>query len=160
MQSTYRGRVEIGGVYLPQSTHRVAPVAFWRTFHHDGKISPGLVRVGGARPPPFAVFTITYEVAVYAPAEWADTLPLFHLYPYMYYVVSTLSAGTYTTTLHVMVDIVKRGGRASSTLIRLSDFSIMMECTPKSGHCHSVSTLWGRAKEKRRGEQDMSSLYC
>ncbi len=29
------GRVE------PQSTHRVATAAFWRTFHHDGKISPG-----------------------------------------------------------------------------------------------------------------------
>jgi hypothetical protein len=24
-----------------QSTHRVATVTFWRTFHHDGKISPG-----------------------------------------------------------------------------------------------------------------------
>jgi hypothetical protein len=25
-----------------QSTHRVATAAFWRTFYHDGKISPGL----------------------------------------------------------------------------------------------------------------------
>ncbi len=25
----------------PQSTHRVAVTGFWRTFHHDGKISPG-----------------------------------------------------------------------------------------------------------------------
>jgi hypothetical protein len=24
-----------------QSTHRVATPAFWRTFHHDGKINPG-----------------------------------------------------------------------------------------------------------------------
>ena len=38
-----------------------------------------LVRVGGARPPPFITFTITSKVAVYAPAEWADTLTLFHL---------------------------------------------------------------------------------
>jgi hypothetical protein len=68
--------------------------------------------VGGARPPPFAIFTITYKVAMYPPAEWADTLPLFHLYPYMYSVVSTLSAGAYTVTLYVMVDIVKRGGHA------------------------------------------------
>jgi hypothetical protein len=30
------------------------------------------VRVGGA-------FTLTSKVAVYAPAEWADTLTLFHL---------------------------------------------------------------------------------
>jgi len=56
--------------------HRVATAAFWRTFSHEGKISPGLVRVGGARPPPFI---ITSKVAVYAPAEWAETLTLFHL---------------------------------------------------------------------------------
>ncbi len=43
-----------------------------------------LVRVGGARPPPFTTITITSKVAVYAPAEWADTLTLFHLYQYMY----------------------------------------------------------------------------
>jgi hypothetical protein len=48
---------------------------FWRTFHHDGKISPGWwVWAGGARSPPFPIFTITYKVAVYAPAEWADIL--------------------------------------------------------------------------------------
>ena len=40
---------------------------------------------GGACPHPFTL--ITYKVAVYAPAEWADTLTLFHLYLYMYSVV-------------------------------------------------------------------------
>jgi hypothetical protein len=35
--------------------------------------------VGGVRPPPFITFTIISKVAVYAPAEWADTLTLFHL---------------------------------------------------------------------------------
>jgi hypothetical protein len=40
---------------------------------------------GGARPPPFITFIITYKVVVYAPAERADTLPLFLLYPYMNY---------------------------------------------------------------------------
>jgi hypothetical protein len=38
---------------------------------------------GGARPPSLTIATITYKVAVYAPAEWADTLLLFHLYPYV-----------------------------------------------------------------------------
>ncbi len=33
----------------------------------------------GARQPPFTTFTITSKVAVYAPAEWADILTLFHL---------------------------------------------------------------------------------
>ncbi len=32
-----------------------------------------------ARPPPLIPFTLTSKVAVYAPAEWADTLILFHL---------------------------------------------------------------------------------
>jgi hypothetical protein len=32
-----------------------------------------------ARSPPLITFTITSKVAVYAPAEWADTLTLFHL---------------------------------------------------------------------------------
>jgi hypothetical protein len=35
--------------------------------------------VGGARPPPFITLTITSKVAVYDPAEWADTLTLFKL---------------------------------------------------------------------------------
>jgi hypothetical protein len=39
--------------------HRVATAAFWRTFSDT--------------------FTLTSKVAVYAPAEWADTLTLFHL---------------------------------------------------------------------------------
>ncbi len=33
----------------------------------------------GARPSPFITFTFTSKVAVYAQAEWADTLTLFHL---------------------------------------------------------------------------------
>jgi hypothetical protein len=39
------------------------------------------VRVGGARSTPFTISTIIYKVVVYAPAEKADTLPLFLLYP-------------------------------------------------------------------------------
>jgi hypothetical protein len=35
---------------------------------------------GGCTPTPFHSITITYKVAVYAPAERADTLPLFHTY--------------------------------------------------------------------------------
>jgi hypothetical protein len=39
---------------------------------------------GGCTPTPLITFTLTSKVAVYAPAEWADTLNLFHLYQYMY----------------------------------------------------------------------------
>ncbi len=37
-----------------------------------------------------AKFTITYKVAVYAPAEWADTLTLFHFYQDMHSVDGSL----------------------------------------------------------------------
>ncbi len=43
----------------------------------------------GCTPIPFTIVTITYKVVVYAPAEWADTLTLFHLCQYMYSVVLT-----------------------------------------------------------------------
>ncbi len=53
--------------------------------------------VGGARPSPFTLSTITSKVVVYVPAEWADTLPLFLLYPYnrayMYTAVGAASKG-------------------------------------------------------------------
>ncbi len=39
--------------------------------------------------PCFTLVTITHKVFVYAPAEREGTLPLFHLYPYMYSVVRT-----------------------------------------------------------------------
>jgi hypothetical protein len=62
-----------------------------------------LVRVGGARPPPFNTFTLTSKVAVYAPAEWADTLTLVHLYQYMYSVdgpmFGSMGPSMYTTSL-------------------------------------------------------------
>ncbi len=35
-----------------------------------------------------SLIVITYKVVVYAPAERADTLPLFHLYPIMYSALS------------------------------------------------------------------------
>ncbi len=69
---------------------------FWRTFHHDGKIIPGC-----ARPSP-TTFTIAYEVDVYYPAEWADTLTLFHLYQYMYSVCVT------EVTHHYQIALGKR----------------------------------------------------
>jgi hypothetical protein len=39
---------------------------------------------GGARPPPLTLSTIASTVEVYVPAERADALPQFLLYPYMY----------------------------------------------------------------------------
>ncbi len=68
-------------LWWPQSKHRVATAAFWRTFHHGGKISPG-GEGGVCTPTPFSS-SITYKVAMNAPAERADTLTLFHLYPFV-----------------------------------------------------------------------------
>jgi hypothetical protein len=44
---------------------------------------------GGVRPPPFILSTNTSKVVVFAPAERADTLPFFLLYPCMYSVWAT-----------------------------------------------------------------------
>jgi len=38
---------------------------------------------GHCKPTPFILFAITYKVSVYAPAQRADTLTVFHLYPYV-----------------------------------------------------------------------------
>jgi hypothetical protein len=47
---------------------------FWRTFHHDGKISLSLSGYGVHAHPLFTLFTFTYK-------QRAGTLTLFHLYP-------------------------------------------------------------------------------
>jgi hypothetical protein len=62
----------------------VATAAFWRTFHHDGKLAQ-TGKGGGARRPPFTVFTIMYKVVVHSPAERTAsyTLPYHPLYPYV-----------------------------------------------------------------------------
>jgi hypothetical protein len=58
------------------------PLSGVHSIHHDGKISPGWWGWGGgASSPPFTIFTITYKVVVYGPAERAGTFPLFLLYP-------------------------------------------------------------------------------
>ncbi len=57
---------------------------FLRTFHHDGKISTAGELGGGARTPtPFTLFTTTYNVAVFTPAERTDLLipSISSLYP-------------------------------------------------------------------------------
>ncbi len=38
---------------------------------------------GGARPPPYIITIMTYKVAVNAPAERAEKLPLFHINLYV-----------------------------------------------------------------------------
>ncbi len=61
-----------------QTTEYTGKATFWRTFHYDGKISPD------CPPTLFHYIYHTYKVEEYAPAERADTLPPFLLYPYVY----------------------------------------------------------------------------
>jgi hypothetical protein len=83
-------------VYVPQSIHTE-----WQRplsgVHFIMMAKSALTGEGReCTPLPFhsTVVTVTYQVAVYAPAERADTLPyalpLFHLYPYMYSVICTI----------------------------------------------------------------------
>ncbi len=50
----------------------------------------------------------TSKVAVYAPAEWADTLTLFHLYQYMYSVGSIFRIAGYTYLINRHTHKIKR----------------------------------------------------
>jgi hypothetical protein len=52
------------------------------------KLAQAVEGMGGARPPPLTISTITYKVVVYVLADRADTRPLFLLYPYMYSVIA------------------------------------------------------------------------
>ena len=54
-----------------------------------------------------------------------------------------LSAGAYTTTLLLMIDRMKGGGRESPPRARLGRIYHHDECTStsESGHCQSISTL-------------------
>jgi len=73
---------------------------FWRAFHHDGKNTMH-GKDGWGTPPPFTIMYCTvstfaykvlvYKVLVYVPAERADTVTLFLLYPYPYSVVQSPS---------------------------------------------------------------------
>jgi hypothetical protein len=80
---------------------------------------------GGAHPPPFTTITITSKVAVHAPAEWADTLTLFHLYQYMYSVGRT----------HSLEGEGVRG-------------SIVRKTPDTAQYTIYVSTLWGSVLEE------------
>jgi hypothetical protein len=55
--------------------------------------------------------------------------------------VSALSAGVQTTTLYAILDIGKRGGRGAPPVQAWGDFTLMLECTPDSGHCRTVYSV-------------------
>ncbi len=55
--------------------------------------------------------------------------------------MSAHSAGTYTATLLVMVNVMKGGGRAPPTLTSQADFTLMTECTPESRRYYSVYSV-------------------
>jgi hypothetical protein len=67
-----------------------------------------------------------------------------------------------------MVDIVKGGGRARPRSPAWADFTLMMECTPESGNCYSVYSVFyliplmlagtGRQVESRLGNEKIPPL--
>jgi hypothetical protein len=81
-------------VYVPQSIHTEWqwPISGVHVIHFIMMEKSALTGEGGeCTPIPFhSIVTATYKVAVYTPAERTDTLPLFHLYTYMYSVVCTI----------------------------------------------------------------------
>jgi hypothetical protein len=56
--------------------------------------------------------------------------------------VSAHSAGAYTATLLVMVNVKIGGGRAPPTLTSYrTNFTLITECTPESSGCNSVYSV-------------------
>ncbi len=74
------------------------------------------MRVGGARPLPFTLSTITIKVVVYAPTESADALPLFLLCSYMYSVRIKFFLEPRGDACHTKPSLCIRMGAASHTM--------------------------------------------
>ncbi len=55
--------------------------------------------------------------------------------------MSCHSAGAYTATLLVMVNVMKGGGRAPLPSPAWANFTLMMECAPESSRCYSVYSV-------------------
>jgi hypothetical protein len=55
--------------------------------------------------------------------------------------VSAHSAGAYTATLLVIVNVMRGGGRAPPILPARANFTLMTECTPESNGCYSVYSV-------------------
>ncbi len=52
--------------------------------------------------------------------------------------MSAHSAGAYTATLLVRVNVMKGGGRAPPPSPARANFTLMTECTPENSGCYSV----------------------
>ncbi len=61
-----------------------------------------------------------------------------------------ISVASIATLLYEMVDRRKGGGRAPPPSAAWADFSIMLECTPESGRCHSVYSVRMNMRVGRR----------
>ncbi len=72
--------------------------------------------------------------------------------------VSVLAAGVHTTTFYVKVDILKKvvGVNPSPSPGR-ANFSIMMGCTPTSGHCHNC--VYSVVSSTRRANSTKNYQY-
>jgi hypothetical protein len=68
--------------------------------------------------------------------------------------VSAHSAGAYTATLLVMVNVMRGGGHAPPppTLTARTNFTLMTECTPESSVA-TLCTLWGVHTRRAVGSQ-------
>ncbi len=55
--------------------------------------------------------------------------------------MSAHSAGAYTATLLVMVNVIRGGGRAPPPSPARANFTLITECTPESSGCNSVYSV-------------------
>ncbi len=55
--------------------------------------------------------------------------------------MSAHSAGAYTATLLVRVNVMKGGGRGPPPSAARANFTLMTECTPENSGCYSVYSV-------------------
>ncbi len=99
-----------------------------------------MVRVRGARPPPFTLFTITNKVAVYAPAERGRCTPHISSLPPMY----SVAGGFNDTVNDFFTCAVDRDMVPLMSLITMTYFSpvLMTQHEKNENNSSPVSATW------------------
>jgi len=72
--------------------------------------------------------------------------------------VSAHSAGAYTATLLVMVNVKRGGGRAPPPSPARTNFTLITECTPESSGCNSVYSVGRPSQTDRSGRAGRESI--
>ncbi len=78
---------------------------------------------------------------MYVPAEWADTLTMFHLYQYMYSVLQSMNDAVYPSRM-MIIRIVLYKDRFDVYVRNARDFTIKIVLNRKDHRLHASRRTW------------------